>query len=1079
MTILNVDLSAQLQQTLGQQGVWAYSVYFDSSGAPQWTTLVENGAVTASSAIALPEPYNSGKIYFIVQSQDPSQPNNLQTLITGEQDISWNNAATYDFRYDSFEVTLKNLPGDVGNLTSVEGFGLPMQVGITYGTGGTATTDTRGYGITGSSLFQAIADINPANTYVYDYTSGPLQGEHRAGLSPSQAVSVNAPNSFSASDWSGYVTSLETSVANQPISIAGFFNGAPDANGNWHNAGFFSYSLQWDGTNFWLAPDASSQIQGYIKISPANLENSIYSTLGSVEIYTNQTDATPYQIYGDASPEMNTGENNQWGEVLTQFLTGFTAGFYNTTGQSYNSAITSPIDLNSNWNWDPTYAFGKNLTSGVTPTYMDPYSEIYYFNSNSYGSGYSDNLMKQYSVGGPLISVYDPSLGANVSTINLTLYDDGEQPQGYIPPVIYNYIAPGQGGYAEPVWVGDGTNIVMSFANQNMVLADGTPITLKFYAGESNSIPQWQEVTITPPAGSTLWQNWNIAYDSATGTYSASPQAGSSQPEGSILINQIPKAADGVAWYQVLVGEGDAQKTFNLYATMSGSQFLNPDYAGQAGSLAVDGLALVTPPSSGAQTIPTFTLSFAYSGTTTLDPSLLVPNTNTSFIATLPAPNAPVAGTLAGDVFTAVANQANQVSNAITVGDAEVAFGWTGLNSATGTPSWVSGYTNKIGALNVAQISFAGQGVSGPQPVTAVADIDGQWVTSAMQQFGNGTYAVTMHEYSASDTSFATPLGPLSSPLTLTVNVADLALQAAGNGGLSLVAAGGTAGNWVRLDVLQAAQATGATLLLYAVDATGQLIGRDGTVGGAVTLEDAILARVGAAPDDHGVNLLKGGQSVWLGVGEQLRFAVLTGDHVLNPTPAVDVSGAPGGGLHIAVAGLELNATTDNTLADAAVLAGSQRMSGLPVVYLQHGETLDVQVTGSSANTNTLGFVHIDVDAATGDWSVGGVPAGDTEAYLSAVRSHLDPGLLATSGGAFNQTLHWTVSGTTGFYAPVLLTPSGETFVIGENNPGGREQVRMYGENSFGFEDLAYNQGSDFDYNDMIVRLTPASGLFL
>ncbi|OYZ82270.1 MAG: hypothetical protein B7Y12_04300 [Rhizobiales bacterium 24-66-13] len=126
-----------------------------------------------------------------------------------------------------------------------------------------------------------------------------------------------------------------------------------------------------------------------------------------------------------------------------------------------------------------------------------------------------------------------------------------------------------------------------------------------------------------------------------------------------------------------------------------------------------------------------------------------------------------------------------------------------------------------------------------------------------------------------------------------------------------------------------------------------------------------------------------------------------------------------------------------------------------------------------------MGFVHIDVDAATGDWSVGGVPAGDTEAYLSAVRSHLDPGLLATSGGAFNQTLHWTVSGTTGFYAPVLLTPSGETFVIGENNPGGREQVRMYGENTFGFEDLAYNQGSDFDYNDMIVRLAPASGLFL
>ncbi len=33
----------------------------------------------------------------------------------------------------------------------------------------------------------------------------------------------------------------------------------------------------------------------------------------------------------------------------------------------------------------------------------------------------------------------------------------------------------------------------------------------------------------------------------------------------------------------------------------------------------------------------------------------------------------------------------------------------------------------------------------------------------------------------------------------------------------------------------------------------------------------------------------------------------------------------------------------------------------------------------------------------------------------------------------------------------------------------------MFGENTFGFEDLAYNQGSDFDYNDMVMRLKPAS----
>jgi Domain of unknown function (DUF4114) len=41
-------------------------------------------------------------------------------------------------------------------------------------------------------------------------------------------------------------------------------------------------------------------------------------------------------------------------------------------------------------------------------------------------------------------------------------------------------------------------------------------------------------------------------------------------------------------------------------------------------------------------------------------------------------------------------------------------------------------------------------------------------------------------------------------------------------------------------------------------------------------------------------------------------------------------------------------------------------------------------------------------------------------------------------------------------------------------SPGGHEQIRVFGENTFGFEDLAYNQGSDFDFNDMVMRLKPS-----
>src|SRR5208337_4053961 len=190
--------------------------------------------------------------------------------------------------------------------------------------------------------------------YAYDYTSGPLKGDFRMALSPTEALSLSSLTNppFKAADWSQYVASLETSLASKTppnIVLSGQFNGAPAANGVWHNGGYFAYQLSWDGTYFWLDPLPSSQIKGDIQLTPANLENSIYSTLGTANIYTNQTDATPYLM------GMNTGANNQWGKVLSEFLAGFTGGFYSNSGTSPNPQIKGTIDLNQNMNWDPTY----------------------------------------------------------------------------------------------------------------------------------------------------------------------------------------------------------------------------------------------------------------------------------------------------------------------------------------------------------------------------------------------------------------------------------------------------------------------------------------------------------------------------------------------------------------------------------------------------------------------------------------------------------------------------------------------------------------------------------------------------
>ena len=65
---------------------------------------------------------------------------------------------------------------------------------------------------------------------------------------------------------------------------------------------------------------------------------------------------------------------------------------------------------------------------------------------------------------------------------------------------------------------------------------------------------------------------------------------------------------------------------------------------------------------------------------------------------------------------------------------------------------------------------------------------------------------------------------------------------------------------------------------------------------------------------------------------------------------------------------------------------------------------------------------------------------------------------------------HYSMGGLWVDYDLMSTVPG--LFVIGEANADGSSHVRSYGENIFGFEDLRADQGSDFDYNDLVVRLS-------
>ena len=1162
---VTVRLSDVLFNQLQNPGVFAYAVSFDSKEAlPAFTTIIDTTAGQApvyNQTITLPsETYSSGKIYFLIQSQTAgTAAANLPTVIAAQSDINWQNASTYNFRFDSVELNSAGSSTDVANLTDVNSFGLAMSIESV--SGGT-TLGTRGYNASGGSIFNDIRTASTAGPNVYDYNGdGPLTGQ-RMTAGPTDATATGFPTPpaapFAPGDWTNYVGALQTS--DPGVTISGWFNGAPDANNIWHDAGYYSYQLSWDGTYFWLKPETNSQILGSIRFLPTSpipntgLVNDIYATYGTADIIN--PDGSVYLS------QMNVGANNQWGAVLRDFLTGFTAGYYGGTGTSpHGAAHGANIDLSNNANWDPTYLFGNNTTNAFgSNAGFDKYAAVFNDNSNSYGAGYSDNLTKALSVG-PLLSLWN---GTTNTDLTVTLFHDDDTPataqyqgasigMGYVTPQIYNYIAPTGGGYQNLTDIGGaavftGNNFTLSFGGSNVFLEPGSTVKLGFYNGTG-----FTYVTVPTTAGS-MWNTYTLNSDF---TFSSATNPNQS---GTIGVTGLPVLADGsVGWYQVVVTGTDGwSKTFNLYATSNGSQFSNPTVT--PGTVAADGLLSFAGPTTGATTT-SLTFSFLTGSGYSLDPSVITRNTTaesianpgdatytspfapvigsvktgafTNFMATPgaytvgPTPNAyktdssgrvnPISVYTTPEVFPVATYDVNLVTYQLadTVTKAKIAFSWWGAdttwvqtnadqfsllnhdpksdiiwdgsagsgsrwNPANLTKGYAAGqYTNKVGALNTAMIQFVESDASGTYakhaPITVTADLDGVWTTKNTL-FVDGTYKAVLMEYAPGDTQFATPLNKASDGIVFTIDG-----SGGGGGGVGSISggSGGIAyngsgeGAWVRLDST-GSTLTNGTLFVYFTDSSGALLNRnDDSV--TTSLQDAIRAEIGLVKTDGGALMFNGVQSIYLPTGMVMKFAIQVGNDDIKALPDIAVTGT--GTLSVAVSDaggvLNLTAMTDSSPGANAGLALSQHEFDRAWVWLSGGETVNVDVAGSAYNNNTLHFVRIDTAADPSDsagWTVGGVAWGNTDAFRAAVQANWEAGYSASGGrGNFQDTQTFTAS-KAGYYAPVLTTEGGDTFVIGATaNVDSREHIRTYGQSTFGFEDV---KGGDWDYNDLVMKIT-------
>lgn len=1117
-----------------QGGTWVYlwneqpppdvgpSPLLPAGAASNFTPLVLNGALSSNVTynathgdyevtIALTDSslgqVQSSSAYLIVQSEDPGN----HTDLTQSSAIGSNigqiqpNVQAWHYGYSAFEFNLQNQSADQGDLTSIPGFAQHLAVNINYSDG---TSDSRGYALSGAAITTALTNLEPAAAIAYPAPASgtpysPLDNQTSMVISPSNGTFGSG--FYPSSNWSQYLTAVGQLT---DMTISGATQGETDASGIWHNGQYYSYTVSsttlgngaWGsaGTYFVFSPTQDSQTKGYILISESTLQDNLYAAgQGTATLWQDSGFTQPYIAPGSGLPPgtaptsnaFNPSMNNEWGNIFTPLFTGFTAGYWGTTAQQSNpmnrgttdNLAGGPINLDDSHNWSPSYAFDLNRTNTV-PTFQhnDAYTQEFFNESNVYGSAFSDNLSNGLTPS-PLISLSNPGSSANVSNIDLYAYGSGETDPYYKVPVGANYLPVAAGhDYLVPTQPSSGLQLQVIGGAAGLFVQSGVTAQLGIYQGNG----QFTYVPIE--TGGNLWQNYNVT--GGPGNWSIT--AGGTNVQGTFNIANLPTPATASAgdiyWYQLVLSDsaGD-QKVFDFYATAAAT-------LGQvqtaATSVAADGGATVTQ----AALSPTFV-------EVDLNPASSLPSGLLTFVYNsqhAPMPAAPIVGTLSGSTFTALDNQDGMGILSTPAPDAtsasgSLAFGWTGTNNGTHTgmptnPVFSGGtytdglithYTNKINAGNVAQIGFVDTATHQPLDMVlhATADLDGQWQTTTTAQFGNGSYTATMTEYLPDGT---TVFGPPSATLTLNVNIPTLTLQSTHDGsGLEFASTGGLGdggGNWLHLDALASPSSLpqGATLMLYGTQPDGTLVARDGHTGADVGIDDATLAKIGTIQSDTGADLLSPHQTFFLPADEQLHFAILNKDGTIDAGPEVHIT-SQGGAFAVNAGGLGFSATVDNTITRQTYLGSEQRSTDLPVFHLTQGETLHLDVAGSAANTNTAHFVRIDVDANTGAWSVGGVAYGNTDAFRTAVQQNWDQGFALQNGhGTFHDAANWTVAGKSGFYAPVLATQGGDVFVVGTANVDGHEHIRMLGENTFGIEDLRANQHSDFDYNDMVLKLT-------
>ncbi len=838
--------------------VFTSGPYADPGATNNTTPLIIQGSLTPNVTLGADGNYNvtvaltdsayqyvnGGVAYLLLQSEPLAGHTDLPTSIGSNVGNIQPNSQAWNFGYAAFEYSLLGQGSDQGDLTAIDGLGPNLGVKVSYADG---TSEERGSDLSGQDLLNLLTPLNGAANHTYTAAGSPLNGDSALFVSPSNGYfNKTASPLWPTTAWdtqpngsgTGYLTAF---AALTDVTLSGVSNGEPDANGIWHNSQYYEYIVSsltlpastgtngWGaaGTYFLFSPSSSSQTKGYMLISAATLQENLYAagqgtaTMWSSWDSATPTNSVPYVIPGSGQPSgtaatdnsFNPSANNQYGTIFTNLFTGFTAGYWGSVANQANpfsQGAAGPdnlgagsVNLDDSRNWASAYAFDSNRDASASPvpTYQhyDPYSKIFFENTNVYGSAFSDNLSSGLTPG-PLIALSQPgSSGTSPSNnvTNIDLYAYGSTETGnYTQPVGANYLKPLGSDYLIPTQT-SGLSVLVNGQAAGLLIREDATIKLGIYTGKNGSgYATFDYVTVQ--TGGNLWQNFSVT--GSAGSWSAGADAAAPNPPavGTFVINNLPSPASpavgGVYWYQLVVGDdsGD-QKVYDFYATAASTS---------PGVIATSDISVAA---GGGATFPPGTLTssqieLALNPASTMPSGLLDFVYNSQFS---PMPAAPVAGTLAGLVFTAIDGQngtgiLDTISNTtvtpailIASASATLAFGWTGTNNGThsGTPTGsistglptsglISNFTNKINAGDVALITVVDAATNAAlgTTVSGTADLDGQWQTwggagPATITLAEGIYSATMMEMMPNGiTPFGSATGTQSAPLYILVS---------------------------------------------------------------------------------------------------------------------------------------------------------------------------------------------------------------------------------------------------------------------------------------------------------------------